>query len=193
MDLIVQSLLIVFSVLFALFLDGIWEQQKVTTDLRAAYREIRGEVESNRNALTAAVAYHRQSMATMDSVLNKGSVETSEFSGSLSQIMPKGLLPPDLQNAAWNTLHSTGLAAQLKFDDLYPLTHLYQLQEEEVKKTQRELEALISQSGRFEKQRNAFNLNELKSLLNKLYEQEKRLLTETNTALNAGRNWRYLE
>lgn len=191
-DLVTRSLLIVLSIMLALFLDGIWEQQKVTTDLNAAYLAIHREVESNRDALASAVEYHRQSVAAMDSLLDNR-VNASEFSGFLSEALPKGPELPYLQNAAWNTFHSTGLTTHLKFDDVYPLTMLYASQTAGVERSSQELAQFIAQPERFEIQYNATSLKGLKSRLNELYEQEKRLLAETNTVLNAGQNWRYLE
>lgn len=193
-DLVTRSLLIVFSVLLALFLDGIWEQQKVTANLTAAYRNIRPEVENNRATLAAATTYHHNSLAALDSLLegNNRDISTTEFSGLLLRIFPNGLNLPDLQNAAWNTLHPTGLMANLKFEDVYPLAKLYQRQEG-TERAWEELEQFIVQPERFEKQHNAASLATLRLLLNRLCEQEKQLLAETNTVLDAGQNWRYLE
>jgi hypothetical protein len=194
-DFAVRGLLIVFSVLLALFLNGIWEQQKVTANLTAAYRSIRIEIESNRNALIAATEYHSKCIAALDSLLQKSSREIARtaLAELLSQTLPDGLNPPNLQSAAWNTLHSTGLVAHLKFDDAYPFTKLFDLQKEGVGNASVELAEYYSQPELFEKQGIATSLKALKSLLNELYEQEKRLLSETNTVLNAGQNWRYLE
>ena len=191
----VRGLLIVFSVLLALFLNGIWEQQKVTANLTAAYRSIRIEVESNRIALAVATEYHSTCIAVLDSLLQKSSRDIAgvTFADLLSQNLPNGLNPPNLQNAAWNTLHSTGLVSHLKFDDAYPFTKLFDLQKKGVGNASAELAEYYSQPELFEKQGNATSLKTLKSLLNELYEQEKRLLAETNTVLNAGQNWRYLE
>lgn len=194
-DLVVRSLLIVFSVLLALFLDGIREQQMVTANLTTAYRSTRIELESNRDTLNALVEYHRQSVARLDSLLqSRGSIAfTSEFAGVVAQILPEGLLLPDLQNAAWSTMHSTGLLNNLKFEDVYAFTKLYTLQKTGMEAAPTELTKFLSQSERFEKQHQAASLNALRSLLSQLYEQEKHLLNETNTVLNAGQNWRYLE
>lgn len=184
-ELVTRSLLIIFSVLLALFLNGIWEQQKVTTNLKAAYRNIRSEVENNRDALSLSLDYHRQCMAKMDSLLNSHASTAFEF----SEILPNGLMSPKLQDAAWNTLHATGLVTHLKFDDIYPLTMLYQLQQNGVENAAGELAKSTNQ---FE-QYNSTSLKTLRLLLNELYEREKLLLAEMNTALNAGQNWRYLE
>lgn len=193
--LVTQSLLIVCSVLFALFLNGIWEQQKVTTNLATAYHNIRLEVESNRDALAAASQYRSKSIAAIDSLLQKNSrdISTAEFTEILSQIVPKGPDLPDLQSAAWDAFHSTGLMTHLKFDDAYPLTKLYKLQKEGVEHSRMELAKFLVQSERFEKQQNAANLNMLQHSLTELHEQEKHLLAETNKVLGAGQNWRYLE
>ncbi|MBV6438431.1 MAG: hypothetical protein EPGJADBJ_00054 [Saprospiraceae bacterium] len=188
-ELVTRSLLIIFSVLLALFLNGIWEQQKVTTNLKAAYRSIRSEVENNRDALHSPIEYHRQSIVLIDSLLNNRTFTAPEF----SEILPNGPMLPHLQDAAWNTLHSTGLATHLKYDDVYPLTKLYQLQHENVENEGIKLTKFIHQAEGPEGQHNTTRLKTLRSFLNELYEREKLLLAEMNTALNAGQNWRYLE
>lgn len=170
-DLAVRALLIVLSVLLALFLNNIREQQQVTADLKIAYQNLRAEVERNRDTLAVSVEAHRQSMSLIDSLLkeNRGEVSTAELSVNEINF-------PELQNAAWATLHSAGLSQHLKFNDLYALTQLYQSQ----KALQLATQAIS---------RDKPNLKALQ----KLFKQEKHLLNETNTALDAGQNWRYLE
>ncbi|HRI62197.1 MAG TPA: hypothetical protein PK228_20795 [Saprospiraceae bacterium] len=190
-DLVVRSSLIVFSVLLALFLDGIREQQKVTSNLTTAYRNIRIELESNRDTLTSLVEYHHQSIVVLDRLLQGR--ERAIITDPLSQSLPKGLNSPALQSAAWNTLQSTGLMTDLKFDDVYPFTKLYASQKAGVERVSTEIRDFLSQPQLFENQGNAARLKTLRLLLNDLYELERRLLNETNTVLNAGQNWRYLE
>jgi hypothetical protein len=187
-NLMTQSVMIVLCVLLALFLNEIREQQKVTADLKIAYKNIREEVESNRNALVSAGSIHRQNIAMFDSLLKKsGSIDL------LEENFLEDLNLPDLQNAAWNTLHSNGLAEHLKYNDLYPLNKLYQLQKEGVENAKQELSKFVAQPDFFEKQRNAANAEMLLFLLNKLHSQEKRLLEETQMTLNNPGNWRYFE
>lgn len=169
-DFAVRALLIVLSILLALFLNNIREQQQVTADLRIAYQNLRAEVERNRDTLAASVESHNQPMALIDSLLKENKGELTGADLRLHEINF-----PELQNAAWTTLHSSGLAQHLKFNDLYPLTKLYQSQE--AFPTSRAIS-----HGRYD----------LKALL-RFFEQEKRLLSEMNTVLGAGQNWRYLE
>lgn len=194
-DFAVRGLLIVFSILLALFLNEIRDQQKVTADLKSAYRSIRIEVENNRDALAAATEYHSKCIAALDSLLQKNSrnMAGTEFAAILSQIFPNEHHLPTLQNAAWNTLHLMGFISHLKFDDAYPFVKLYGSQKAGVERVSHEIREFLSQPELFDKQVNTANLKTLRLHLNELYEQEKRLLNETNTVLNAGQNWRYLE
>ncbi|GAB4499658.1 MAG: hypothetical protein OHK0019_37070 [Saprospiraceae bacterium] len=169
-DFAVRALLIVLSVWLALFLNNIREQQQVTADLKIAYQNLRAEVERNRDTLAAAVEYHRQTMSLLDSLLKENKSELTAVDLRLYEINV-----PKLQDAAWTTLHTAGLSQHLKFNDLYPLTKLYQSQEA----------FLTSQAISHDRP-------DLKDLL-QFFEQEKRLLSETNTVLGAGQNWRYLE
>ncbi len=169
-DFAVRALLIVLSVLLALFLNNIREQQQVTADLKIGYQSLRAEVERNRDTLAAVVEYHRQTMSLVDSLLKENRDEVSAADLRLHEINF-----PELQDAAWTTLHAAGLSQHLKFNDLYPLTKLYQ-----------------SQDAFLTSQAVSHDRPDLKALL-QFFEQEKRLLSEMNTVLGAGQNWRYLE
>jgi len=190
-NLMTQSAMIVLCVLLALFLNEIREQQKVTADLKIAYKNIREEVESNRNALVSATMIHSQAIASLDSLLQKPAALAS------IDLFEKNFLEsfnlPNLQSAAWQTLHSNGLAEHLKYNDLYLLNKLYQLQKEGVENAAQELSAFVTGPEFFEKQRNAANVKTLLSLLTKLHSQEKHLLEETEKTLNNPGNWRYFE
>jgi|GEM_PF-5917709 len=170
LDFAVRALLIVLSVLLALFLNNIREQQQVTADLKIAYQSLRAEVERNRDTLAVSVESHGQIMSLVDSLLKENKGELTAADLRLHEINF-----PELQNAAWTTLHAAGLSQHLKFNDLYPLTKLYQSQEA----------FLTSQAISHDR-------SDLKDLL-RFFKQEKRLLSEINTMLGAGKNWRYLE
>jgi hypothetical protein len=167
----IQALLIVFSVLLALFLHQLREQQQVTADLQTAYQNLRTEIGQNRDTLAARVESHRHTMAMIDSLSKENKGEITAADAALN-----GLYFPELRDAAWTTLHSTGLTKYLKFNDLYPLTNLYQLQES----TQIDVQVVLRDK------------RNIKSLY-RLFEQEKRLLAGMNTVLDAGQNWRYIE
>ncbi len=185
-ELVVRSLLIVFSVLLALFLDGIREQQKTTANLTTAYRSIRIELEANRDTLRSLVERHRADIGTLDAALQSGKDFTLPASAGILSL-------PDLQSTAWSTLEATGAATNLKFSDVYPFVRLYELQRSGVGKTCTRLADFLSQSGSSEKQRVAADLKTVRMLLHELCRQEQRLLDETNTVLDSGQNWRYLD
>jgi hypothetical protein len=188
---VIQSVLIVFSVLLALFLNEIREQQKIRADLKAGYRGIRNELETNRDALTKLLDTHTSSLQTIDSLLeNPRANFAPEALFTLLRPLPNSVNPPILQNAAWHTLNATGLVTHLKFDEIYPLAKLYHLQTEDLENDWRELENLTEH---FEKQQNTANLKTLQSMLHKLQQQEKHLLEEMGKALAALGNLQYLE
>jgi hypothetical protein len=172
-----SALLIIVSVWLALFLDGIREQQKVTADITAAFRGIRLELESHRDSLVFLTEHHRQCLAALERTQENNH---AALAGSIRL--------PALDAAAWNTLLHTGLATHLKFEDAYPFTRLYALQQDGVERVSAELDQQIRHAAEASASGKTFKI-----LLENLYEAEKRLLAETETVLKAGQNWRYLE
>ena len=193
--LILQSAMIVFSVLLALFLNDIRDQQKIKANLEVAYLHIRSEVENNRLALTTAIPYHRQCLGAIDSVLrlNDRRRAITPFSQALSQCFPNGLKAAKLQDDAWQAFMLTGQMSQLRYDEVFSLTKLYRTQETGVEATQQSLETFIRQPERFQPGAGLADLESLRLMMQELCAQEKLLLTQTEKTLFDINNWRHLE
>ena len=170
-DQAIRSLLVVFCILLALFLDDIRRQQKITSDLTTAFRNLRDEIENNRDTLVHVMALQQQYL--------QGSLPDATDARAQKRLLP------ELRSAAWTTAHSTGLVSNLKFDDVYPLAKLYELQNSGVEQAATDLRDFY-----LDGQNDA---DRTKTLWSALLDEEKRLLTATNIVLNAGENWRYLE
>jgi len=131
-----DSLLIVFSVLFALFINYKTKQAK-----EVALEGIRSELERNRSIVTEWTGRH-------GTVRNRISSLVRRQNDSLRQEMLKypflnfGVLTDNqvlvddlLTNTAWESTKTTGLIAEFDFETIQKLTSIYSMQDLTVNRT----------------------------------------------------------
>ena len=128
---LLESALIVFSIMLALTLDSWRESRRETArlaELRAAFaEEIRGNLallESDRFLPRHRELWRRfQTLGRIEAPTDEdlAAVWTGEFSN--------GIWPTPFRSAVWRTLSDSELAARLPFDELFMLADIYREQE----------------------------------------------------------------
>jgi hypothetical protein len=133
--LLVESALIVFSVLFALFIDRATEKAKTGRQKRVALERMQQELLANHRLLTDVMVRHRLVVSNLDRVLGnerdslrtkllqKGYIDFILLSGGQS-IYPR--LPA---STSWEAALSTGIVAELDYGVVEALTLVYSSQE----------------------------------------------------------------
>jgi hypothetical protein len=133
--LLVESALIVFSVLFALFIDRAAEKAKTGRQKRVALERMQQELLANRELLTDAIRRHRRVVSNLNRVLGnerdslrvkllqKGYIDFILLSDGES-IYPR--LPT---RTSWEAALSTGIIAEFDYGVVEALTYVYSSQE----------------------------------------------------------------
>ncbi len=171
-DLLIQSVLIIFSVILALVLNETRTSQNTNQSTRQALEKVVQEIQNNRQSLAQVKGYHKFAASRIDSLLRLAD-PTKPVIKMIEAVMPKGIQPPDMQQTAWNTFNSTGLVSNLDYDKIYTLTRLYKLQAEGVETTWKACAGHIMSPGFFDVSKMKTNLQLLQVLFYELYQQER--------------------
>lgn len=136
-----DGLLIVFSVLFALFINKLAENYQTSQERDVALSNIKQELELNHKAIQAWHSHHQQIQNRITAMLQgRNDSLISELKkyktfnlGVLTQ--DKTLVESILSNTAWETAKSTGIISEFDFELIQRLTATYELQETLTEKT----------------------------------------------------------
>lgn len=124
---VIESALIVFSVLFALVLNEWREDAASRSETRVAAAAIRTEIEENARQVAASAAYHE---ALVESLL--ASESEGEPTPSLDD-MPNGLFrPARVVSTAWESAQSAELTVGMSYEALLEISSLHAQQAEYV-------------------------------------------------------------
>lgn len=122
--LLVESVVVVFSILLALAVDE-WRRGEATEErVRDSLRSIRAELVDNRETVRANARYHLSLSDTLFALDNTGTEVPPEDVPSRGWI-----LPADLVSNAWEVATSTGTAADMPHATAVALARAYQVQE----------------------------------------------------------------
>ena len=150
-----ESILIVFSVLLALFvtesINKLHERQKTKVLLKS----IVNELISNKKAIQEMQVYNLQVLSRIDSALKdkkfqRKIVSNDEF--HITMIAPNGVLYRFLDNVAWTVAKNNDIMAKLDIESLSVLTYIYEDQDR-IKKMEDEVgRVFIDRSSRNSRQ-----------------------------------------
>jgi hypothetical protein len=131
--LLFESALIVVSILLAFLLNE-WRENRVHREaVRVATSNFQAEIEANLESVEAVLPYHRTVVESIRGVLAEPErmreLETVPFLELGEQIMPRGLVPPDLRHTAWETALARGTLAFMSYETISALARAYQTQQ----------------------------------------------------------------
>ena len=142
---IAEGFLIVFSVLFALFINKLFDDYKTKQKKEVAIESIKNEL--NRNALIVK-DWKARHIAIRDRIIsiNNGNNDSIKSELRKNKFFVMGLLTDQeslidntLTKTAWESAKSTGIVAEFDFKTIEILTQVYSLQELITEKTLGEL------------------------------------------------------
>lgn len=130
-----EGLLIVFSVLFALLINKIYEDAKTNKYKNNAIKQIRTELLNNQKTLKDWMADHNAILENLNSLIENINDSIQLLSESKSYIPiqiildNKGLIIIPLSNSAWNSAQSIGIISEFDFNTLQKISETYELQQ----------------------------------------------------------------
>lgn len=185
--LLVEALLIVFTVSLALALNE-WRANVKANEIRdKAHGNILREIKSNKKDLENKLDYHNKSVMRISSYLASDSllntVEGKPVTEVLMMLMPQGILQPELQSGAWNSAVLSGVINSFDYEVLYTLSDLYQTQEDGPNSTWKTMAAIFFEPDTFDSKNIKQLLFRMQLGFGELYSQEKSLLIDFDKAI----------
>ncbi len=136
-----DGLLIVFSVLFALFIDKMYDNNKTFQRKEIALTNVKNEVLRNKVVVEEWHKNHVIILDRLNSLLGgkndslRNEIQKKEFLDFGLLFGEEGFMNEILFNTAWETIKSTGIIAEFNFDTTQQLTSVYLTQDWIVEKT----------------------------------------------------------
>jgi len=127
-----ESVLIIFSVVLALFLTELFQKFHENNLIREAVHELREELISNRKSEEIQLRYHLQVLKNIDSALADPAVAQQFINNgalNLKVIAPEGVLCRDLNDVAWQVAKQRDVFAKLDLSTYSLLTTIYDNQQ----------------------------------------------------------------
>ncbi|NNF58710.1 MAG: hypothetical protein HKN04_10765 [Rhodothermaceae bacterium] len=188
-DLLIQSFLIVLSVLLALFLDEARSDYKLGRQRDQVVGNVIAELRDNATSLEQVVDYHAVVSGALgdylDSLAQRGARLTSPAIQVVPSVLDGGIQPPELQRTAWNSAQLSPAYSLIPYETTYELARLYDLQANGVETTWRELAQLFVGLDAYDPARAGPVLHAMQFGFGELHSQERFLLEEAQEALDA--------
>ena len=127
-----ESLLIVFSVVLALFLTELFQNIHENKQTREVLHELREELINNKKSEEAQLSYHLQVIKNIDAaladpVLAQRFIDNGTL--NLKVIAPEGVLLRDLNDVAWDVAKQNNIFSKLDLSTYSLLTGIYSNQQ----------------------------------------------------------------
>lgn len=146
MKYIYEGVLIIFSVLFALFINKLYEDHKTEKDKETALLAIEAEIEKNQEVIDGWLESHRtiqEKLTHMVTVPGEGTVIKDSLREKMREynffnlgfLTEENLVQSMPQRTAWDTARNTGIIKEFSFEEIELLTNVYGLQEAMVEET----------------------------------------------------------
>lgn len=131
---LIDGLLIVFSVLFALFINNLAESIKVNQQKRVAIESIQKELKRNAEIMKNWHPRHKATMERINDVLEgrndslKNKFYDYQFLNLALITEDESLMDAFLTNTAWETAKTTQIISEFDFETTQYLTFVYRMQ-----------------------------------------------------------------
>ncbi|MCG2432122.1 hypothetical protein [Aequorivita xiaoshiensis] len=130
-----EGLLIIFSVLFALFINKLFDDYKTNQKKTVAIESIQKELSQNSKILVNWKEKHMEIRNRITEIIEgqNDSLKTEllkyEFLNLGVLTNNESLIDAILTNTAWESAKSTGIISEFDFESTQKLTHIYSMQE----------------------------------------------------------------
>jgi len=141
-----ESLLIIFSVLLALFLTEMINKIHESSETKQLLQDIRSELIKNKALVQEQYIYHQHVLKNIDSALadprfQQQIVSNSEF--HIQLLAPHGLRYRYLSDIAWQVAKLHDIASKIDLEDISLLTYIYQEDQDHIMKSEDEIAKVI--------------------------------------------------
>jgi hypothetical protein len=186
LKLIFESILIIFSVLLALFLNEYRGQLKENQQKELVIKIVKIELKSNLEILNEWRPYHEKVLNNLNEALNSNSTNSTLFTekGVFTwSLMPNGVVQRVIDNGSWQTLKSSSISSIIEFNTMFTLSQLYKQQAQGVESTLNRILKIISARESLEEKNQRSTIILLRNTFNEMVSQEIFLIKKYEQAL----------
>ena len=148
---LIEALLIVFTVLLALALNEWRNNVKEENTKIAVLNNIIKEIENNKRLIEEVTGYHEKVFTTFEEYNSNDSLWSTlpNMPGitAFMPIMDQGIKPAILQSGAWKSAELSGVVNSIDYETLYVLSNLYSVQELGTQTTWKSLASIFMEPG----------------------------------------------
>ncbi len=140
-----ESLLIIFSVLLALFLNEYREELEQNQKKERALQMITVELKSNLEALNEWLPYHKEVLKNLEAPLDEHhDFSFNEQYALMVSLMPKGVIQKLLDNSSLDAIKQSDVYSTINIDIIFSLSKLYKTQSLGVESTLKNILMILS-------------------------------------------------
>lgn len=175
LKLVFESILIIFSVLLALFLNEYRGQLKENQQKELAMKMVKIELKSNLEILNEWRPYHEKVLKNLNEALNSNSINSTLFTENgvfTWSLMPNGVVQRVIDNGSWQTLKSSSISSTIEFNTMFTLSELYKHQAQGVESTLNRILKIISARESLEQKNQRSTIILLRNTFHEMVSQE---------------------
>lgn len=193
---ILEAILIVFSVLLALFLDNVIEDRREARIIDELVSHIADEMKSNLTIVDEWLPYHRAAIDEIDRYLASDDLQQSLLTADgvdYGRFMKRGLIQDFYSTSSWQLAQQSELTSRIDFDVSYTIARAY-LSQQNVNLTLRRFSDFFFERQTHDPDQLVKSLRILRNLLLELSGQQSvmqhnyRSALEAVDQMNAGRD-----
>ena len=176
-----EGLLIVFSVLFALFINSLAQNYHTSQKVKVAKESLLKEMEQNQITMTQWKEKHAKILKHVDEILKSDSLQRELIKDHFLDIGAltgqENLISSLVTSTAWETAQATQILSELDFETTQELTYVYELQNSIINSTLPDLVDVYFQRETHKQESLLPTLIQFKLHFNEIVGQETLLIT----------------
>lgn len=182
-----EAILIIFSVLLALFLDSVLEDRKEARIVEELVSHVADEMRSNLAVVDEWLPYHRNVINEIDRYLAAGELRQDLLTTDgidYGRLMPKGLIQDFYSHSSWQLAQQSEMTSRIEFDVTYAISQAY-LSQQNVNRTLQRFSDFVFDRSTHDPDQLVTSLRILRNLLQELSGQQSVLQHNYEEALRA--------
>ena len=169
-----EAILIVFSVLLALFLDSTLEDRREARNINELIGHVAGEMQSNLAIVDEWLPYHRSVIEEIDRYLASGELRQSLLTADgidYGRLMERGLIQNFYSSSSWQLVQQSEITSRIDFELTYAISQAY-LSQQNVNLTLQRFPDFVLDRATYDPDQLVVSLRILRNLLQELSGQQ---------------------
>ena len=169
-----EAILIVFSVLLALFLDSTLEDRREARNINELIGHVADEMQSNLAIVDEWLPYHRSVIEEIDRYLASGELRQSLLTADgidYARLMERGLIQDFYSSSSWQLVQQSEITSRIDFELTYAISQAY-LSQQNVNLTLQRFPDFVLDRATYDPDQLVVSLRILRNLLQELSGQQ---------------------